>query len=571
VTRDPRLAVDFVSPLPPVRSGIADYSLDLLPHLAERLDVRVLGLPGQPVAPEVARRFAVVAAKEARPPEGWAACPRLPLYQMGNNRYHSGVEAMALERPGVLTLHDLVLHHLVSEETLGERDFEAYRARLAADHGWIGLAVAGPREWGAEVEAALFALPVHRRLIRRQRGVLVHNRWAAERIRREDPEVRVEVVPMGVPLPPPADREAGLAFRRRHGLPEDAVVLGSFGFQTPIKRTARVVEALARLADSGSGPGAVHLLVVGEGPTVGPGGEIETLARELGVAERVHETGFVPFEELSAAIAASDLAVNLRYPTAGETSASLLRVLAVGRPAIVSDYAQFAELPDEAVIKAPLGDDEVPALAARLAELLPAPRSSRHSVPQPVETRLAAMGRAAREHVRRHHDPAGAARAVADGCREWAGAPTPGDRPATPPPPTSRVWEELPGSIEVAPAAGAAAGAPWPPGERRRLAVTLTNSGPARWLAAHRGAGGLALQVQLLTPAGDLLAGRPWLALLRDLAPGESWTAEIEVRRPPGPATLRLVPQVMGGFPLGDPFLDGEALTWEERWEDPWP
>ncbi len=561
MTRHPRLAVDFVSPLPPVRSGIADYSLDLLPHLAELADVRVLGLPGQPVDPDVARRFAVVPAAEARPAGGWGE-DRLPLYQMGNNRYHSGVEAMALARPGVLTLHDLVLHHLVSEETLGERDFAAYRTRLVVDHGWIGEAVAAPREWGAEVGAALFELPVHRRLVRRQRGILVHNRWAAERIRREEPDVRVEVVPMGVPLPPPADRAAGLAFRRRYGLPEDALVLGSFGFQTPIKRTVRVVEALARLG-AGSLSG-VHLLVVGEGPAVGPGGEVSARARELGVAERVHETGFVPFAELAAAIAASDLGLNLRYPTAGETSASLLRVLAVGRPAIVSDYAQFAELPDDVVVKVPLGgvdgdDDEVPALAARLAELLAAPRSA--------SGRLAAMGRAAREHVRRRHDPAAAARAVAAACREWAAATPPGDRPVAVPPPTSRVWESFPGTIEVARAGGRGRPGPWPEGERRHLAVTLTNAGPARWLAAHRGAGGIGLQAELLTPAGDLLAGRPWLGLPRDLEPGESWTAELELRRPPGPATLRLVPQVLGGFPLGDPFLGGATLTWEGTWE----
>ncbi len=540
------LALDFVSPLPPVRSGIADYALDLLPHLADRADLRVLGLPGQPVDPEVARRFAVVPAAEARPAGGWRRSGRLALYQMGNNRFHSAVEAMALERPGVLTLHDLVLHHLVSEETLGERDFAAYRARLAADHGWIGEAVAAPTEWGAEMGAALFELPVHRRLVRRQRGILVHNRWAAERLGREEPDVRVAVVPMGVPLPAAADRAAGLAFRRRRGLPEDALVLGTFGFQTPIKRTARVVEALARLA--GQGLSGVHLLVVGEGSAVGAGGEVGALARELGVAERVHETGFVPFDELGAAIAASDLALNLRYPTAGETSASLLRVLAAGRPAIVSDFAQFAELPDDGVIKVPLGDDEVPALAARLAELLAAPE------------RLAAMGCAAREHVRRNHDPAAAAAAVARACREWAEAPPPAERPPEPPPPTSRVWEELPGRIEVA---GLEAGTPWAAGERRRLDVTLTNTGAARWLAAHRGPGGVALQAELLTPAGDLLAGRPWSALPRDLEPGESWTVGLELRRPPGPATLRLVPQVLGGFPLGDPFLDGAVLRWQ--------
>ena len=47
------IRLDYVSPLPPVRSGIADYSVDLLPHLAERADVRLIRLPGQPVAPEV--------------------------------------------------------------------------------------------------------------------------------------------------------------------------------------------------------------------------------------------------------------------------------------------------------------------------------------------------------------------------------------------------------------------------------------------------------------------------------------------------------------------------------------
>ena len=346
-------AIDYVSPLPPVRSGIADYSADLLPALCARADVRVLGLPGQPVDPEVAERFGVVPAEGASDPASDAgSAGRLPLYQMGNNRYHEAVEAMALERPGVLTLHDFVLHHLASEEHLSHTDFAGYLRRMEADHGWIGAEAARPREWGAEVGAMLFELPAHRTLLRRQRGVLVHNRWAAERLAAEDPELRVRVVPMGVPLPAAADREAGLAFRRRLGIPDGAPVLGSFGFQTPIKRTFRAVEALAapELA-------AVHLLVVGESPRVPEAdgaesgdralGELEDLARELGVADRVHETGFVPWRDFEAAIGACDLCLNLRYPTAGETSASLLRVLAAGRPAVVSDYAQFRELPDE--------------------------------------------------------------------------------------------------------------------------------------------------------------------------------------------------------------------------------
>jgi glycosyltransferase involved in cell wall biosynthesis len=549
----PEPAVDFLSPLPPVRSGIADYSVDLLPHLLAEGDVRVLGLPGQPVDPAVAERFGVVAAGAARPAAGWPASPRLPLYQMGNNRHHAPVAAMALERPGVVTLHDLVLHHLLSEETLGERDFDGYRRRLAADHGWIGEEAARPRAWGAAVEAMLFELPAHRTLLRRQRGVLVHNRRAAESIS-QDPELRVAVVPMGVPLPPPADPGAGRAFRRRHGVPEGAPVLGSYGFQTPIKRTARAVEALAA-----PGLAAAHLLVVGEvlarpagaGEPEGVGrpGDLLELARELGVAERVHVTGFVPYADFGAAIAACDLALNLRYPTAGETSASLLRVLALGRPAVVSDYAQFAELPDAVAVKAPLGEGEVETLARELAALLAAPE------------RLAAMGEAAREHVRRHHDPAAAARAVWAACREWAGAEPAGDRRAEPPSATSLTRERLPGRLEwLEP------GAAWPAGKRRRVALRLTNSGPARWLAAHRGPGGTALQVSLLAAGRDLRAASPWLPLPRDLAAGESHRFELELRRPPAAATLRAAMRVVGGSApgaLGGESWGGPAGEWQ--------
>jgi len=197
------LRIDYLSPLPPVRSGISDYSVDLLPHLEPLCELRVVQLPGQPVAPEVAARWRPVALGELprAPGEG-----PLPLYQMGNNRHHEEVLKRALTHPGVLTLHDLVLHHLLLDLTLGRRSGEAaladYAERLAADHGWMGEPVARAKFWGAWGEAPTFALPAHRTLVRRQRGVLVHSRWAAEALAEEEPEVRVRAVPMGVPLPP---------------------------------------------------------------------------------------------------------------------------------------------------------------------------------------------------------------------------------------------------------------------------------------------------------------------------------------------------------------------------------
>lgn len=531
------MRIDYLSPLPPVRSGISDYSLDLLPHLEPLCDLRVVRLPGQPVTPEVEARWRPVPLTQLSQAPGEGP---LPLYQMGNNRHHEGVIQRALTHPGVLTLHDLVLHHLLLDLTLGRESGEAalgrYAERLAADHGWMGEPVARAKFWGAWGEAPTFAFPAHRTLIRRQRGVLVHSRWAAEALAHEEPEVRLRAVPMGVPLPAAADRTAGLAFRRRRGLPEDHPVVGCFGFQTPIKRTLSVVRALASPGLAGA-----HLLVVGE---VSPALDLETEARRLGVAERVHVTGFVDFEEFESAIAAADLCINLRYPSAGETSASLLRILAAGRPAVVSEHAQFAELPAEIAVAVPLGDEEAPALAARLPELLDDPE------------RLAAMGDAAREHVRRYHDPARAAAAVIDACREWAHAEPPGDAPVRVPPPTTLAWSRLAGGVVVTGLEG------WKPGERRRLAVRLTNGGPATWLAGESGPGGVAVEARLLTPEGeDLEADRPWKPLPRDVAAGEAVELGFDLRRPPGAVRLVVEPHVLGGFgfsALGGPVWSQE-------------
>jgi len=544
-----RSRIDYVSPLPPVRSGIADYSADLLPHLERECDLRVVRVPGQDVAEAFCARFAPV------PFERLGEDGRLPLYQVGNNAYHAAIVERALRAPGVVTLHDFALHHLLQERTLASGGLDAYVRSLVADHGWIGGAVSLVPRWHGYGRSALFALPAHRSLLAVQRGVLVHSEWARCALRDEGIETPVEVVPMPMPTPPEISPSVGLGFRERHRISSDSLVIGSFGFQTPIKRTEVVLRALAA-----SGLEKAVLVV---GGAASPAIDLNAVARELGVTERVRFTGFLEAEEYRAAVAACDLCVNLRYPSAGETSAALLRVASFGKPVLVSSYAQFADLPEEVALGVPVSDEspreEVEALVAIFRRGLEERGALREA------------GRRARAWVASHHDPQTVARRLGAILRSWSpndGSGAPSRAPshdlapagaARPARPTSLTWGCFEGSLAVRGVEG------WRPGERRSLEIELYNASFARWLAAERGPGGLAVEVSL-SAEGCEPESPPWLPLPVDLEPLEAWSFRLRIRRPLGRCRLRVEPHVagLGGFssvggPVWDAPLSGDG------------
>ena len=240
---------------------------------------------------------------------------------------------------------------------------------------------------------------------------------------------------------------------------------------------------------------------------------------------------------MEAAIAATDLCLNLRYPTAGETSASLLRILAVGRPVVVSDYAEFGDLPDEVAVHVPLGEGEEEIFARRLAELLLGDRAS-----------LARMGECARRHVAERHDPGRAARTLVEAATSLARREPPGDAPPRIAPASSALHVEGSGEIRVEGLEG------WRAGERGRLQVFVRNRGRDRWLPSHEVPGGVIFEVQLRAGGSDRFAGRPWLALERELAPGEERRFELVLRRPLEGGRLLIKPTVAlttGNRPFG--------------------
>jgi glycosyltransferase involved in cell wall biosynthesis len=127
------------------------------------------------------------------------------------------------------------------------------------------------------------------------------------------------------------------------------------------------------------------------------GTNLRRLAAHLGMESRLHLTGFVSMEEFYAYIQASDVCVQLRYPTNGETSGSVLRALAAGTAVITSDQGPMAELPNDVVCKVRTPHYESSDLTALLEQLDADP------------LRRAALAEAGQRYVERHLDPADAA------------------------------------------------------------------------------------------------------------------------------------------------------------------
>ena len=327
------MKIAVLTPLPPTKTGVAHYASMLLPALQRRAEARAF------------------ASLDGYRREDFDHV----FYQLGNNPYHETMYREAMRAPGVVVLHDLVLHHLIVEMTLARGDVEGYVAALEANHGSAGAAYARGRAGGLHVEIANFLLPASIDVANRADAVIVHNGYAAGRLRSLGVTSPIHVVPH--PYVHEARRFDRDALRARLGLTGKRVI-GLFGFLTSAKRAEVVLEAFRRARDP-----RLVLLIVGE-----PAPNIE-----LPKGENIVTTGYVDDDDFPAYYAVADRLVNLRYPSAGETSGTLIRALDAGKPVAVSDYAQFAELPDDCVMKVPLGAGEVEKLVEFFTAELPDP------------------------------------------------------------------------------------------------------------------------------------------------------------------------------------------------------
>jgi glycosyltransferase involved in cell wall biosynthesis/SAM-dependent methyltransferase len=338
--------IAFFSPLPPARSGIADYSAALLEEM---------------------KRMADVTAFASKPSNFDASSFDIAVYQIGNNIHHDFCYEAALEHPGVVVIHEANLHHLVADMTIKRGDWDAYMREVELNGDAAALEHARTRVRTLEAGPDYENVPMLRRVLAQSRGVIVHSDCVGSELRKAGFAGPLTRIPHGAWIP----QADGMAYRQKLGLDIATPLIGTFGFLKPYKRIAESLRAFRRLLRVE--PNA-KMILVGEPHPAFP---LHDIIQSLGLSASVRVLGFTPIEDFAGYIAACDVVLNLRFPTVGENSGTLMRALGLGRAAIVSNVGSFCELPDDVCLKAPVDGSEEDYLFEYLNVLVSRPEVAR--------------------------------------------------------------------------------------------------------------------------------------------------------------------------------------------------
>ncbi|BFM38279.1 glycosyltransferase [Synechocystis sp. LKSZ1] len=377
------MKINWFSPLPPAKTDIANYSLRLLPSLQEHSEVTLWTTD-----PDYEPPLEGLASVEVYRPDDlpWRKIHLgdINFYNIGNNRqFHQSIWQISQYCPGIVILHDWNLYGLFSEIYKAHPDLRDYFRQLlyyyeaeapATLDCFDGKVVPTPEQ----VEQ----FPLTALALRSAKGVISHSRYAYQRLLDQNPSL-TGYVPLPYAAPASSVPKPQLS-------PPYSLII--FGFISKNRHLDRILEALAQFPQRQ----AFRLDIYGElWDTQGIQDQIKALSLEDFVTVR----GFVPEVDLEAALAKAALALNLRYPTMGEASASQLRIWSHGLPSLVTPIGWYGQLPEQTVGNVRLGQ-EIEDIHYHLQSYLDHPETYQ------------SMGVAGQAWLVEHHDPRQCAEAI---------------------------------------------------------------------------------------------------------------------------------------------------------------
>lgn len=334
------LKINWFSALPPARSGIAHYAMQVLPVLASSHEV-VLWTDQDQVAPEVHKIARVARYDPAAPPWREINNGTISIYHLGNHPdFHAGIWQVSTQQPGIVVLHDLCLHDFFF--TLAVRRGKDRATYLNTMEHWYGREGRQSAEafcaGGVSSESMSQNFPLTREATRNALGAITHCGGALAELH-ETPACPTAALDFPYAAAEESRYRARLAARDAVSAPPYRLVV--FGYLNRNRRLGPLLEALGGLREREQ----FRLELCGQ---LWDESHIREQIERLGLNSIVSLPGFLSEDQVEQKLSTAHLAINLRYPSMGEASLSQLQFWDYGLPTLVTRTGWYASLPEDA-------------------------------------------------------------------------------------------------------------------------------------------------------------------------------------------------------------------------------
>lgn len=388
------MKIAYFSPLNPIKSGVSDYSEELLEYLSGYGHIDLFIDDYTPTSSWLHEQFEVFNYRRIYENHG-KNDHDVNIYHIGNNDHHSYIHSVCLEYPGIVVLHEPMLHHFIFSQTVGNNRVRDYLRELdycyKTERSRIVKLTLEERD-----ENSWFSFPLIDRIVDSSLGVIVHSEFARQKVLACNPETRTCRIPHHFSPRPDDHMRSPELIREILGFGPDDFIIGSIGFMTASKRIDVLLRTLARIKAAGH---PAKLLLVGK---MLPSCEAPRWIEDLNLEEDVVQTGYVDTHTFREYMNIPDIVVALRYPSAGETSGSVIKTMGAGKPVVLTDHFAFSEFPDDCCIKVSAGESEEDELAGKITWYIEHP-----------EERMS-LGERSRRYILAHHDIQDSARAYVE-------------------------------------------------------------------------------------------------------------------------------------------------------------
>jgi glycosyltransferase involved in cell wall biosynthesis len=377
------MKIAYFTPVSPQKTGISDYSeQEIIPYLSKFCDIDIfIDKNIKPTNKFLTKNFNIY------PYSDFPLMKKnydIPVYQMGNNPTHQFIYDTLEKYPGITVLHDIFLHGFLWNMSLSKGDFKKYIDLFEYCYGEKGVKIAQIAvDTGVFPE---FEYPLIKKIIDCSLGMICHSDYGIAHIMREKQGSMVKKIdqPYSV-LMNDGSMDSGANSKANLKLTKFFPIITSFGYIFPHKRFSIIFKSFKKFLNQY--PDAI-LILVGDDMM-----NIRKMISDHNLTKSVILTGFVSQSEVQNYLSVSDFCINLRFPTAGETSRSVLQIMASQKPVIVSDVGWFSELPDNTCVKVEIDDDEEEVLLQYMTAL-----SSNNKL-------RSLIGFNARSYIMRDHNP----------------------------------------------------------------------------------------------------------------------------------------------------------------------